>query len=224
MKIGVFSDIHGNWPAFKACLKFLEETVDTIYFLGDIFGYMPDGMKILNELIKRDIKIVLGNHDAMVLGLLPVNPQKEKVYQLLNERKKLTPNLRKYLSNLPVFDEIAFDNKRLLFAHGSPWNFLLGYVYENDVNEKFNKLPYDFVFLGHTHIPFVKRLNKTTVINVGSAGLPRDIGNSSCMTIFDTVSNKITQSRLNFDEDYVLELYRGKINESVMNCLKRKKK
>ena len=224
MKIGVFSDIHGNWPAFKACLKFLEETVDTIYFLGDIFGYMPDGMKILNELIKRDIKIVLGNHDAMVLGLLPINTQKEKVYQLLNERKKLTPNLRKYLSNLPVFDEIEFDNKRLLFAHGSPWNFLLGYVYENDVNEKFNKLPYDFVFLGHTHIPFVKRLNITTVINVGSAGLPRDIGNSSCMTIFDTVSNKITQSRLNFDEDYVLELYRGKINESVMNCLKRKKK
>ena len=224
MKIGVFSDIHGNWPAFKSCLKFLEGRVDKIYFLGDVFGYMPDGIKILNELIKNKIKIVLGNHDAMILNLLPIDPQKEKVYKLLNERKKLTPKLRKCLSSFPLFEEVAFDNKRLLFVHGSPWDFLLGYVYENDVNEKFNKLPYDFDFLGHTHIPFIKRLNNITVINVGSAGLPRDIGNSSCMTIFDTVSNKITQPRINFDEDYVLELYRGKINEAVMNCLKRKNK
>jgi predicted phosphodiesterase len=53
---------------------------------------------------------------------------------------------------------------------------------------------YDFVLLGHTHHSFYFQNNNTTVINPGSVGQPRDIGNLASYAIINT-QNKTSQIR-----------------------------
>ena len=48
MKICLFSDIHGNGPAFEAAYtKLMGEQADLNIFLGDLCGYYFDELEIL---------------------------------------------------------------------------------------------------------------------------------------------------------------------------------
>ena len=51
MKIGIISDIHGNYDAlFSVLEKAKKESVDHLLILGDIVGYYYHPEKILNLL------------------------------------------------------------------------------------------------------------------------------------------------------------------------------
>lgn len=64
MKIALISDIHGNYPALKKVLDELDKmSVDTIYCLGDVTGYYTQINECCEELRKRCIKSIMGNHD-----------------------------------------------------------------------------------------------------------------------------------------------------------------
>ena len=50
----------------------------------------------------------------------------------------------------------------------------------------------DYIFLGHTHIPMNIKINrKTTIVNPGSVGQPRNKSNNACWAIFDYKNRKI---------------------------------
>lgn len=72
MKIGVITDIHGNYFALKEVLAELERyPVDLIYCLGDLITIGPQTNEVLETLFTLDpIKIILGNHDEHVLAIL----------------------------------------------------------------------------------------------------------------------------------------------------------
>ena len=64
MKIGVISDIHGNFEALKSVLKELDRMgVSEVYSLGDVVGYYSQVNECCEELIERDIPNLMGNHD-----------------------------------------------------------------------------------------------------------------------------------------------------------------
>ena len=50
---------------------------------------------------------------------------------------------------------------------------------------------YDYIFMGHTHRMYIKKVGKSTYVNVGSCGLPRYIGLSSGYCILDTDTKKV---------------------------------
>jgi Icc-related predicted phosphoesterase len=67
MKIGFFSDVHGNIHSFKSGIKIFENLgVKKFIFLGDVCGYYYNSIEIIEMLIKFDNLIcILGNHDEI---------------------------------------------------------------------------------------------------------------------------------------------------------------
>ena len=62
----------------------------------------------------------------------------------------------------------------ILFTHGSP-NAINEYLFEDAENTKKVMTEYegDVLVCAHTHIPFTKKFNNKTLINVGSVGKPK---------------------------------------------------
>jgi diadenosine tetraphosphatase ApaH/serine/threonine PP2A family protein phosphatase len=73
VRIAIFSDVHGNLPAFQAVLADIEkEGVDARWCLGDLVGYgaQPDECVALAR-ESADLCLI-GNHDLVVTGKLDI--------------------------------------------------------------------------------------------------------------------------------------------------------
>ena len=69
MKIAFISDIHGNFEALKAVLEEIDRMgITQIYCAGDVVGYYAQINECCEELRKREIPCVMGNHDWYVAG------------------------------------------------------------------------------------------------------------------------------------------------------------
>ena len=52
MKVGVFSDVHGNLEALEACLtRFQQEKVQGYIYCRDFIGYGPDPEKCVKKIL-----------------------------------------------------------------------------------------------------------------------------------------------------------------------------
>jgi predicted phosphodiesterase len=184
--IGILSDAHGNIDAFCGAIDRLRSYgVESCYFLGDAVGYIPS-LAVLRELQSMGgfIKCILGNHDRMLLQS-PDSLHREAVYQHEPVRKLLSTRDIDFLRSWPTHRREVIGGARLLFVHGSPNDFTNGYVYPDTDLRQFHPAE-SFVFMGHTHYPFIRSVNGTTYVNVGSCGLPRDDGRYGAFAIFDS--------------------------------------
>jgi predicted phosphodiesterase len=222
MKLALLSDIHGNLPALETCLGAARDLgYERLFCLGDIFGYFQNGMACLEMLRDAGAEMILGNHEAMLLQRIPSTPERELVYQLEPERARLSSQTRDFLESLLPYREVLADNRRLLLVHGAPWDPLRGYVYPDSDLAPLGRLPYDCIFMGHTHRPFVRTESGTCVVNVGSCGLPRDIGNSACFAIYHTDTGQAELIRPALDTDLIRKTY-PRAHPSVLAVLNRK--
>ena len=222
MKIAFVSDIHGNMPALQSCLDAItEHECDKIYCLGDIFGYFQQCQECYETLSRRGTEFISGNHEAMLLGRLPISNRRDDVYQLAAERAKLRPEVRKALSRLLPYKVVTLaTGKRLLLVHGSPWDPLQGYVYPDADLRDFGSLSYDYIFMGHTHRPFIRREAATCIVNTGSCGLPRDIGNLASFAVYDCALDRVDLVRPRLDIGTIETKY-PTAHPSVLRCLRR---
>ena len=80
-KILVCSDLHGQYSTYKAIIKKLKNT-DKLYVLGDVIDRGPDGIKILQDIMKNkekgQIEFIVGNHEIMMMKSLFFNDKKER--------------------------------------------------------------------------------------------------------------------------------------------------
>lgn len=80
MRIGVLSDIHANIEALQAAyMDAIDCDVDQFWFLGDAVGYGPDPVPAVlwvANFVESD-SWVLGNHEAILAGLLTVQEKAE---------------------------------------------------------------------------------------------------------------------------------------------------
>ena len=225
MKIAFIADIHGNSVALNKCLLFLkEQTVSNIYFLGDAVGYLPFAKEVIGVLQKEEITCIKGNHEAMLLGELPVSEGNEEVYRLGQAKKSLSTEELSFIASWSNTYETIVDKKKLLMMHGSPKDYLCGYIYPDTDLEQFAKVPADVIVFSHTHYPFTKTQNGKLFINAGSVGLPRDCGNLSSVAIYDSVTETAAIYRIPFITDVFLAIeMTDKIHPAVVECLLRKK-
>jgi predicted phosphodiesterase len=222
LKIGFFSDAHGNVAGMSACIDYLKRHTEKLIFLGDAVGYLPDAVGVVDLLISGNIDSLMGNHDAMLLGLLELEPTRDAVYHIAESRASLNRNHHSWLSGNVPFKEMKVGEERILCVHGSPWNPLSGYIYPDSEFGMFGSLPYDAVFMGHTHHPFIQKIGDQLIVNVGSCGLPRDQGSLASCAIYDPSLNECEIIRIKFGADELVEHLRGKIHESVAQCFMRK--
>lgn len=223
MLIGILSDAHGNPFGFSNCVRRLqEEGAERLYYLGDCVGYLPDPGPILDQLKQLNAVCLKGNHEEMLLGALPLSAERDRVYRLRNVRETIGDDRLAFISQWHG-PSICLDlaGRQVAFFHGSPWSPVDGYVYPDSDLSRFAELPYDCVFMGHTHRPFVAQVGHVQVVNVGSCGLPRDIGNVASCAIYDTDTSLVRILRMPFDVEQVIETYGDALHGAVIDCLRR---
>ena len=206
MKICIFSDIHGNSPAF--CVAYdmiIAEKADINIFLGDLCGYYFDHKEIFLMLQTIPNLIALkGNHDLIFLRII-INKDEALRQTYLNKYGNSmesllvqnTGELTQWLSGLP--ESYIHNDSGLAFYHGSPWDFLDGYVYPDSPLEKFLNYPASLFILGHTHYPMLRTIDDKMIVNPGSLGQPRN-GGWPTYAVINYPSNKVIFRKVFYDK------------------------
>lgn len=225
MKLGIISDIHGNYIALEACLGALEkERVDKIFCLGDTIGYLPLGNEVLDTITRNGILCIKGNHEAMLLGEILLEGRKDKIYGISSLQTTIHESHIERIRRFPISNELCINGKKILFIHGGPNDYLMEYVYEDYDMTHFGHLSYDTFFIGHTHFPFIYESPALKVINVGSCGLPRDYGGLACSAIYNTETESASIIRTPYRIKDILSSCRDKIPPPVLTVFNRKNK
>jgi len=218
MKIGIIADIHSNIYGLGSVLEGLK-AVDVILCAGDIVGYYTFVNEVFEEIKKRNIQCILGNHDAYLLKKISV-PENPIIKKSLEYTKKvITEENLNYLKEIGKSSlDIEMDNLKIKMYHGSPWDEFEGYVYPDFQKlDEFKKINADLIILGHTHWPMIRRLGGKVIINPGSCGQPRDYDRRASFAIFDTKTKEILIKRVNYETDKVCEAakIKGLTKESI---------
>ena len=193
MRLGFISDAHGNLVGFQRGLRLLEQlSVDKIFFLGDAIGYFP-GLRVIDCLRKRAIPSLMGNHEAMLLGM-EQKQQDRSLSQSASHPAYLTQKLhhqlsdeqRDFMASLRPLKRLNYAQNELLLVHASPSDPLHGYLYPNsELGDLGLDSSTNVVVMGHSHIPFVRWKNNVLYINAGSCGMPRGSETQACVALFD---------------------------------------
>jgi len=180
MKIGLISDIHGNYEALKAVLAELDKmNISEIYCLGDVVGYYSQVNECCDELISRQIPCVMGNHDWYMAGG-GFCPRSKSVNELLAyQRKIISAENINWLKSFPIQRQI--ENINML--HGG-WSDPID-EYLQPTQEYFSKINGEIFISGHTHIQTFQKYSGTTYCNPGSVGQPRDNDPRAAFAVYD---------------------------------------
>ena len=231
------SDVHANPAALEKALADARRHGCTRFlFLGDVTGYGYDVRRAL-ELVRDNFDVVLmGNHDAVCLGLersamTELNPN----YDLDRaHRKLLTEEESVWLRGRDYgFGEGAMACVHADFVRPQAWNYIFE---ESAAQSNFQASPHPLLFCGHSHhasvwelnagrcrptlerrlrrpalrpetISFVRRPDCRYIVNVGSVGYPRN-DYCSVYVIYDVEKRRVSYRRLPFD-------FRGYIEEMM---------
>ena len=202
MKIAVISDVHANLAALQAVLDDIDTIAPgaAIWHTGDIVGYNAEPNEVVALLRERGAVGVMGNHDAAVLGELPIDWFNAAAAAAVRwTAKHLTPESASWLHALPRISEMG----AATLAHGSVLKPLEEYVNDSDIAaENLAALSTPVLFHGHTHVPAywalrggqpasvvidgrAQPLLSPALINVGSVGQPRDGDTRASWVLWD---------------------------------------
>lgn len=202
MKILFFSDIHANHEALKHLEPYIEQA-DMSICLGDLVGYSCSVNEVVDFLRSREIVCIQGNHERYLLEGL--ESQKKEINDSVRfgiefAQKTITLDNLKWISSLPISFGFFADGLSFLCCHGSPFDPVNGYIYENNTDFGiFDKFRYDVIVLGHTHRAMsIKRLDKV-ILNPGSVGQSRDYEGVVCAVIIDTETLEQETLRILYD-------------------------
>jgi putative phosphoesterase len=222
MWIGFVSDAHGNPTGLSVCLEYLRaQGTDKICFLGDAVGYMPDWAGVFALLDEYQVECLRGNHDQMAIERM-IDTQKNLVYQITPELIDANAFYLLRAASWPTSISMEIGQKELLLVHGSPSQALDGYVYPDSSVKDFESIKANTVFMGNTHRPFVRRVYGKCLVNVGSCGLPRDVGNLASCAIYDVERDECMVYRIPFDAEQIIRVHKDELHRSVIDCLRRR--
>lgn len=240
MRIGIISDIHGNYVALRTVLEQIGE-VDSLWCLGDLVGYGPQPNECIETIQQYPHLCIPGNHDWGMLGRLDANSfNRDARYVMEWTRNHLTPANLTYIEELPVTMK-AF-GQCFTLVHASPrdpmWEYLLDLF---DAAECFPLFSSRYCFVGHTHVPLIFRdmdgvvkaavpepgevmqLNvwpkveltdqsggPRMIINPGSVGQPRDGDPRAAFMVLDIPDNATLA-----DWDWTATLTFGRVEYSI---------
>lgn len=200
MKIGVISDIHGNYEALKSVLSELDNMgISEVYSLGDVAGYYSQINECCEELIKRKIPNLMGNHD-WYLSSGGYCLRSKSVNDCLNyQRGIITKENLNWLRRSQVQRFIG----DIHMVHGGWFDPIDEYVNEPS-EEYFERIEGKIFISGHTHIQSLKIYTNKTYCNPGSVGQPRDNNPKSAFAVVE--NNMISLHRVEYDMEKVFSL------------------
>ena len=226
MKLLIVSDIQGNWAALQSVLD-AEADSDKILCLGDLVDYGPEPAACVTwAMQQRDESIFLqGNHDWGVA--FKKDPRSSPPFRHLTAStqafslKVLSDQMLKFLGTLKPIDSFEILGNHCLACHAAPSDPLFRYLRTAGKNlecEITTAGSPDFLFFGHTHWPLLKRIGKTTVVNPGSVGQPKDGDTRAPYAVWE--EGKVELRRVAYPIDATVRAYaRTPLASSDIDCL-----
>lgn len=154
MRIGIVSDVHGDYRALKTTLQRLTDQHDVEHILcaGDLVGRGPEQNSVVECIRRHNIATVRGNHDEWFYGIDDVNSQ--------------------FLKSLPIDWQGSIGGCRFFMCHGKPGNNMWG-MYRDHLSETYlsmvlSSLKVDVLVTGHTHVPLYMQVEEGLLLNPGS--------------------------------------------------------
>jgi putative phosphoesterase len=189
MRLGVLSDIHGNLVSLDACLADLQAQggADAIVAAGDLCLDGPKPRKVLQRLEQLGVTCLRGNTDRYLADASGETFEPLGEAQLEWTRQDLGEKWVTWLRDLPFALRIGDDDNQLLVVHANPktddehlWPDADEATLERLVGDE----PATAVAFGHLHLPYVRMWRGKLLVNVASAGLPKDGDPRACYAIF----------------------------------------
>lgn len=227
MKIAVFSDIHGNYNAFKRCLEYsFSQNITNYIFLGDYVGelaYPQKTMQMIYDLDKKyNCYFIKGNKEDYWINY---HKNKEEKWQYNNSTtgsliytfEKLNGDDLMFFENLDFVSEVDIDGyPNLTLCHGSPYKvnekMLPDDIRTSEIADKnINK----YILCGHTHIQMHIPHKEKIILNPGSVGLPLYSNGKTQFMILDGNNNKWQHQfiSLEYDVDETInDLYKEELH------------
>jgi len=219
MRYAIVSDLHANLPAWKTVLADIADMgADKIICLGDISGYGPSPVAVLESVYRVVQHTLMGNHDAAVCGIVdPETFSPRAKTAVLRHRELLSSTGIAWLKSLPL----TYKGPGFRCAHGDFSNpAAFHYVIDpKDALPSWRATDEQLLFVGHSHLPgiyvigasgtphfvppsdFELEDGKRYIINPGSVGYPRVGDCRSPYCLFDDEARTITYRMVPFDSD-----------------------
>jgi predicted phosphodiesterase len=186
LKLAVLADVHANLIALQAIIEDVQTwNPDHVIVAGDILNRGPRPLECL-QLIGTHVEsegwsLLLGNHEEYVLKQgKPDIPKSGPAFDVHLASywtyNKIAANVS-LLHSLPIAISLVDPiGEEVRVTHASMMGIRDG-IYPGMSDEVIRKrigVPPRLFCIGHTHIPLVRHVDSTLVVNVGSAGLPFD--------------------------------------------------
>ena len=181
MTVAVFSDIHSNYPALRACYAdALANGADSFLFLGDYVSDLSQPREVLDLVYEirasHPTHCLRGNRERYMLdcraGRTQFRPG-SKEGSLLFTYERLWEQDFRFFASLPTQDTITLSGATFELAHAFREDDRR--YFEPDTPEMeaiFPQLRHPFLLTGHSHRQYLRSRDGKTILNPGSVGVP----------------------------------------------------
>jgi predicted phosphodiesterase len=186
-KIAVLADIHGNLAALHAIIADIDAWApDLVIVAGDTVNRGPLSRSCLDLVLRmvaeRSWLLLRGNHERYVLSYeherahIPRSGPHYELSRIIAWTHAQVADQIATIAALPEQLRLELDAGPLVVYHASTRHDRDGLTHRSSDAELRRQIdPTAAIFCaGHTHVPFVRRLDATLVVNVGAVGLPFD--------------------------------------------------
>jgi predicted phosphodiesterase len=210
MRIEIFSDVHGNVVALEAVLAEIRRTAapDALFVAGDLAMVGPrpaETLAVLRAL--DDPRFVMGNTDKDLVDAPPGDADIDWT------RARLSADDMAFLRGLPFEQRLEVaPGHELLVVHANPRDLeepIKPDSAEAQVRPLLEGVTAEVIAFGHYHVPFVRTLDRWTLVDVASAGMPRDGDQRGVYAtlIWEGGAWRVEHHRVSFDIEAVARDY-----------------
>jgi len=181
MRIGIFSDIHGNCVALDAALEDMDRhDVDQRICLGDALQGGCEPARVVERLKSLNCPVIMGNADSWLLTGSVEEGSSENVSGRMQEvgdwsRQQLGDEGLAFIKSFLPTHEISLEGGKVLLAfHGSPASFdevILPDTPAEEIRRALDGAHADVFSGGHTHLQWVGPVGDSIFLNPGSVGV-----------------------------------------------------
>lgn len=189
MKILIYSDVHGNLPAFEKMIS-LEKEINSYICLGDLVNYGPWSNECVDlALSLPNSRLIMGNHEeAFINGFYPgTNPLVQDFFKMTYSGFNKVGIIKNFL------EEIKLD--KFICRHTIGGN----YIYPDT-----DLLLDNNYIIGHSHHQFKYKNNDFVLYNSGSVGQNRKFINELNYLVYDSDLKSIEMKSALYDIDIIL--------------------
>lgn len=228
MRVGLFTDVHGNREAFDACMAHAaRQRIDRQVFLGDIVGYGADPVYVVDQVVDRVARgaiALLGNHDEAAISGFSAGMNEYAQTAIAWTHAEIDNDQRHFLASLPF----AVEDEDRLYVHSeasapSNWRYVNS---PTDAERSLRATERRLTLCGHVHRPQIYHMSASKpaalfipapgasipilrtrkwLAVLPAVGQPRDENPAAGYAVMDTVANELTIWRVPYDIESAVE-------------------